>query len=72
MEEWRIPGKTASKRVCYRSQTHTIEQLSTQHQTVLATFLGFRSCFTAVQKECATPPHVSLHMTEFLPGLPLR
>jgi len=28
---------------------------------VLVTFLGFRSCYTAVQKECATPPHVSLH-----------
>ena len=32
--------------------------LSTQHQIVLAMFLGFRKPFTAIQKECATPPHV--------------
>jgi len=33
--------------------------LSAQHQTVLVTFFGFRSHFKAVQKECATPPHVN-------------
>jgi len=34
--------KTASKRVHYQSQTRTIERLSAWHQTVLATFFGFR------------------------------
>jgi len=34
--------KTASKRVRYRLQTRTVEQLSARHLTVLATFLGFR------------------------------
>jgi len=43
--------------MCYQSQTQTVDRLSAQHQTVLATFLGF---FTAVQKECATPPHVQV------------
>jgi len=42
MEEWHIPGKTASKRVRYRLQTRTVERLSAQHQTVFPTFLGFR------------------------------
>ena len=32
--------------------------LSAGYQAVLATFLGSESHFTAVRKECATPPHV--------------
>jgi len=35
VEEWLIHRETASKWVCYRSQTQTIEQLSTRHQAVL-------------------------------------
>jgi len=35
----------------------------------LATFLCLESCFTALQKECATPPHVQIH-DSVLPGLP--
>jgi len=42
VEEWHIPGKTASKRVRYQLQTRIIEGLSTRHQTVLATFVVFR------------------------------
>ena len=47
-------------------QTQTVERLSTRHQTVLATFLGFRSCYTTVQKECATPPHIQVRHTTWL------
>ena len=49
-----IPGKNASKQVCYRSQTRTIEQLCAQ------CFLGSERHFTAEAKECATPPHVQV------------
>ena len=42
VEEWHIPGKITIKWVCYRSQTRTMEGLSTWHQAVLAMFLGFR------------------------------
>ena len=66
MEEWHIPGKTASKQVCYRLQTRTVERLSTRHQTVLVTFLDSESHFTAVQKECTTPPHVQIRHTTWL------
>ena len=65
VEEWHIPGKKASKWVCYRLQTWTIERLSARHQTVLVTFLGFIS-FTAAQKECATPPHVQVRHRTWL------
>ena len=58
--------KTASKQVPYRLQTRTVERLSAWHQTVLVTFLGFRSRFTAVQKECATPPHIQVRHTTWL------
>jgi len=68
VEEWHIPGKTASKQVHYQLQTRTIERLSSQHQIVLATFLGF-SHFTAVQKECATPG-MSLHVIQFCQAFP--
>ena len=43
-----------------RSQKEVVMHaaLSTQHQIVLVMFLGFRKPFKAIQKECATPPHV--------------
>ena len=45
----------------YQSQTRTVEWLSTQHQTVLVTFLGFRKpLYSSTEKECATPPHIQV------------
>jgi len=68
VEEWHIPGKTASKRVRYRLQTRTIERLSTRHQTDLAAFLGFRkllySC-TEGMSHSSTHPGTSYHVTQF-------
>ena len=52
------------QQVRYQLQIQTVERLSTQHQTVLATFLGSESRFTAVQKECANPG-TSYHVTQF-------
>ena len=61
------------KRVHYRSQTQTVQQLSVRHQTVLATFLGFRkplySC-TEVMCHTSTCPGTSLHMTQFYQAFP--
>jgi len=58
------------KWVGYRSQTQTVQQLSAQHQTVLATFLGFRkplySC-TEVMCHTSTRPGTSLHVTQAFP-----
>ena len=48
-----------------RLQTWTVERLSTRHQTVLATFLGSESRFTAVQKV-----GTSYHMTQFYQAFP--
>jgi len=39
------------------------------HQAVLAMFLGSESHFTAVQKKCATPPHIH-PMSRYILGLP--
>jgi len=39
VEEWHIPGKTASKQVRYLLQIQTVKRLNVRHQTVLATFL---------------------------------
>ena len=67
---WTCGGVAHShNNLCYWSQAQTMEQLSTWHQ---ALFMGSESHFTAVQKECATPPHVhptsrcmSLHVISF-------
>ena len=73
VEEWHIPGKTAGKRVHYRSQTRTIEWLSAWHQTVLVMFLGFRkllySC-TEGMFHSSTRPGTSLHVTQFYQAWP--
>jgi len=53
---WRsgtFPEKQVSA-ISYELQSQTTQQLSGQHWVVLGTFPGF---FTAVQKQCATPPH---------------
>ena len=67
MYTWMLGGRVEEgtfpencKWVCYQSQTWTVEQLSTQHQTVLVSFLGSESRSTAVQKECASPPHIQV------------
>ena len=68
VEEWHIPGETVSKRVCYRLQTRTVEWLSTQHQTVLATFLGLRkSLYSCTEGMChsSTRPGTSYHVTQW-------
>ena len=66
MEEWHIPRKTASKRVRYQLQTRTGERLSARHhRQSWRRFLDSESHFTAVQKECATPPHVQVHHTVY-------
>jgi len=73
VEEWHIPGKTASKRIRYQLQTRTVERLSAQHQTVLVTFFGIRkllySC-TKVMCHSSTHPGTSLHVTQFYQALP--
>jgi len=73
VEEWHIPRKTASKWVRYRLQTRTVEQLSTRHQTVLVTFLGFRkspySCIEGM-RHSSTCPGTSLHTTQFYQAFP--
>jgi len=45
--------------VCYWSQTQTVERLSTRHQTILTTFLGFRKPLYSCTEECATSLHTS-------------
>ena len=68
VEEWHIPGKTASKLVHYRLRTRTIERLSTRHQTVLAMFLGFRKpLYSCTEGMCHsfTRPGMSYHVTRF-------
>ena len=73
MEEWHIPGKTASKRVRYRLQTRTVERLSAWHQTVLATFLGFRKpLYSCTEGMChsSTRPGTSYHVTRFYQAFP--
>jgi len=70
VEEWHIPGKTASKRVRYRLQTRTVERLSARHQTVLATFLGFRKpLYSCTEGMChsSTRPGTSYHVTQAFP-----
>ena len=52
----------------YRSQTWTIERLSTWYQTALATFLGFRKpLYSCTEGMCHSSIHpgTSLHMTQF-------
>ena len=71
---WTCGGVVHSWKSCkwvrYRSQTQTVPQLSARHQTVLATFLGFRkplySC-TEVMCHTSTHPGTSLHMTQAFP-----
>jgi len=68
MEEWHIPGKTASRQVPYKLKTRTIERLSARHQTVLATFLGFRKpLYSCIEGVChsSTRPGTSYHVTQF-------
>jgi len=68
VEEWHIPRKTASKWVCYRLQTRTVERLSAWHQTVLATFLGFRKpLYSCTEGIChsSTRPGMSVHRFSF-------
>jgi len=65
VEEWHIPGKTASKRVHYRSQTWTIEHWVLDIRQPWRHFYS-ESCLTAVQKECATPPHVQVRHCTWL------
>jgi len=70
VEEWHIPGKTASKWVPYWSQTRAVERLSAWHQTVLATFLGFRKplySYTEGMCHSSTHPGLSLHVTQAFP-----
>ena len=73
VEEWHIPGKTASKRVRYRLQTQTIERLSAQYQTALAMFLGFRKpLYSCTEGMChsSTHPGMSYHVTQFYQAFP--
>ena len=73
MEEWHIPRKTASKWVHYRLQTWTVEWLSTQHQAVLATFLGFRKpLYSCTEGMCHSSTCLPVRhcMWSVLPGLP--
>jgi len=73
VEEWHIPGKTASKRVRYLSQTQTIQRLSSQHQTVLAMFLKSKKPFyncTEGMGHSSTRPGTSLHMSQFYQAFP--
>ena len=54
---WRsgtIQEKQQVSALPYELQSQTTQQLSGQRQVVLGMFPGF---FTAVQKQCATPPH---------------
>ena len=65
--------KTASKWVCYQSQTQTIERLSAWHQTVLATFLGFRKpLYSCTKGMCHSSigPGISHHVTQFYQAFP--
>ena len=40
---------------------YCVEQLASYPRLLTATtFLGFRNRFTAVQKECVTPPHIQV------------
>ena len=60
--------QTTSKWVCYLSQTQTVERLSTQHQTVLVTFLGLRKLlYSCTEGMChsSTCPGTSLHVISF-------
>ena len=73
VEEWHHPGKTASKRVRYRLQTWTVEQLSARHQTDLTTFLGFRKpLYSCTEGMChsSTHPGTSYHVTQFYQAFP--
>jgi len=73
VEEWHIPGKTASKQVRYRLQTRTVERLSARHQTVLPTFLGFRKpLYSCTEGMChsSTRPGASYHVTQFYQAFP--
>ena len=57
----------------YRSQTQTIERLRAWHQTVLATFLGFRKpLYSCTEGMChsSTCPGTSYHMTQFYQAFP--
>ena len=56
VEEWHTPTKPQVSPLPIA--TWTVEWLSARHQIVLTMFLGFRSRFRAVQKECATSPHI--------------
>jgi len=63
---WGRPGKTESRALTYldmwRSGKFPVKSTSgysTDHKHEF--FLGSESQFTAVQKECATPPHVQVH-----------
>jgi len=58
VEEWHNPGKTVSECTTDRKHRPYIERLSTQHQTVLATFLGFRKPLYSMYR-------ITLHRTQF-------
>ena len=63
VEEWHLPGKTASKRVRYRSWTWTVER-SVVLRSVLA--IGSTLAYLLFLWECATPPHVQVRHTTWL------
>ena len=74
---WMCEGVAHSQKkykwVCYRSQTPTVEQLSAQHQAVLAMFHGFRKPLYSYTEgmchssSCASTQHpgTSLHVISF-------
>jgi len=54
-------------------QTRTVERLSARHQTVLATFLGFRKLlYSCTEGMCHSfiRPGMSYHVTQFYQALP--
>ena len=68
VEEWHIPRKTTSEWVHYWSQTQTIKQLSTRHQTVFVMFLRFRKpLYSCTEGMCHSSTHLgmSMHVISF-------
>ena len=54
----------------YRLQTQTVQQLSVWHQTVLATFLGFRKPLYSLYRSNVPHLHTSRYITARDSGLP--
>jgi len=72
VEEWHFPRKPQVGE-CTTDRKHgTWNDWTLDIRQSWWNFLGSEICFTAVQKECATPPHIhptSRHMQSALPGL---